>query len=167
MRRADHRAAVERFLESAEAVRDGQWTAHPLPDKWSPAQIAEHLVLTYDAMLRELKGGVGLRLRGSWWRRLLIRLRFLPMVLKQGRLPSGAPAVREVRPGDAICDKADFMRVFRERAQEFDLGIGAAHQKGGVRLTHPFFGRLDPSQALTLVAVHIEHHRKQLPLSSR
>lgn len=166
-RRADHRAAVERFLESAEAVQDGEWAIHPRQDKWSPAQIAEHLVLTYDAMLRELKGGVGLRLRGSWWRRLVIRLRFLPMVLKQGRLPSGAPAVREVRPGDATRDKAELVRVFRERALQFDEGIGAAHHKGGVRLTHPFFGRLDASQALKLVAVHIEHHRKQLPQPSR
>lgn len=164
-RRADHRAAVERFLESAAAVPEGRWSARPLPDKWSPAQIAEHLVLTYDAMLRELAGGVGLRMRGSWWRRLVIRLRYLPMVLKQGRLPEGAPAVREVRPGDATRDKAELVRLLRQRAQEFDEGMGAAHQKGGVRLSHPFFGRLDTSQALKLVAVHIEHHRKQLPVA--
>lgn len=162
-RLSEHRAAVERFLASAEAVTDARWSERPQGDKWSAAQVAEHLVLTYDAMLRELQGGVGMRLRGSWWRRAVIRLRFLPMVLNQGRLPAGAPAVREIRPGDAAREKTDLVPVFRQRASQFEEAIGAAHSRGGVRLTHPFFGRLGPLEALALVAVHIEHHRRQLP----
>jgi hypothetical protein len=161
-RREELRSAVERFLESAAAVEDARWTLPTQPDKWSPAEIGEHLVLTFDAVLRELGGGVGMRLRLGWWRRLYIRARYLRPLLAEGRFPEPSPAVREVRPtGPARC-KAELVQVFRERARAFDEGIAAAHEKGRFRMTHPFFGRLGTLDSVRLVAVHIEHHRKQL-----
>jgi hypothetical protein len=44
---------------------------------------SEVTAVSYAAMRRELAGGTGLRLRTRFWRRLLIRWRFLPMVLKE------------------------------------------------------------------------------------
>ncbi len=160
---AAHRAAVERFLATAGGVADTAWAARPRPDKWSPGHVVEHVLLTYEAMLRELQGGVGMRLRSSWWRRLVIRLRYLPAVLKEGRLPSGAPAVREIRPGDAVRDRPELLHVLRERTTQFDETLASAAQRGGVKLTHPFFGRLGAGEALALLAAHTEHHRRQLP----
>ena len=162
-RRAGLRATVERFLRSIDATPDARWTEPTRPDKWSPAEIAEHLVLTYDAVLRELGGGVGMRLRLNWWRRLYARARYLRPLLLEGRLPEGAPAVREIRPTGPVRAKAELLQVFRERARAFDEGIAAAHARGGFKMTHPFFGRLHASDSVRLVDVHIEHHRKQLP----
>jgi hypothetical protein len=163
-RREQLRATVERFLESVAAVDEARWTSPAKPDKWSPAEIAEHLLLTYDAVLRELGGGVGMRLRLNWWMRLYIRARYLRPLLKYGRFPERAPAVREVRPTGPVHGKAELIQAFRERARAFDEGIAAAHRQGRYRMTHPFFGKLDSSDAVRLVDVHIEHHRKQLPL---
>ena len=162
-RRAELRATVERFLRSVEATPDARWTQPAKPDKWSPAEIGEHLVLTFDAVLRELGGGVGMRLRLNWWRRLYVRARYLRPLLAEGRFPERSPAVREVRPTGPVRGKAELVRVFRERARAFDEGIAAAHETGGFRMTHPFFGRLHASDSVRLVDVHIEHHRKQLP----
>jgi hypothetical protein len=161
-RREELRAAVERFLQSAAAVEDSRWTLPTKPDKWSPGEVAEHLVLTYDAVLRELGGGVGMRLRLNWWRRLYVRARFLRPLLAEGRFPEPSPAVREVRPTGPVRGKAELVRVFRERARAFEEGIAAAHEKGGFRMTHPFFGKLGALDSVRLVTVHIEHHRKQL-----
>jgi hypothetical protein len=160
---ADHRAAVDGFLAAAEGVDAARWATRPDAAKWSPGQVVEHVLLTYEAMLRELQGGVGMRLRANWWRRLVIRLRYLPAVLNEGRLPDGAPAVREIRPGDVVREKQDLLLCFRERAAQFDETIGAAHHRGGGKLTHPFFGRLGTAEALALLTAHTEHHRKQLP----
>jgi DinB family protein len=162
-RRTELRATVERFLRSVDATPDARWKEPARPDKWSPAEIGEHLVLTYEAVLRELGGGVGMRLRLSWWRRLYVRARYLRPLLAEGRFPEPSPAVREVRPTGPVRGKAELVQVFRERARAFDEGIAAAHQKGRFRMTHPFFGRLGALDSVRLVAVHIEHHRKQLP----
>lgn len=153
---------MERLITDIERLEDAAWLRAPAPEKWCPGQIAEHLVLSYDALLSELAGGHGMRLRGSWGRRLWIRLRYLPMVLRQGRMPSGAPAVREVRPSEPPRPRVLVVEALRERAARFDRELTRAFEAGGRRLTHPFFGSLRPPQALKLVAVHLEHHRKQL-----
>ena len=163
-RRTELRATVERFLLSVDATPDARWKEPARPDKWSPAEIGEHLVLTYEAVLRELGGGVGMRLRLNWWRRLYVRARYLRPLLAEGRFPEPSPAVREVRPTGPVRGKAELVQVFRERARAFDEGIAAAHHKGRFRMTHPFFGRLGTLDSVRLVAVHIEHHRKQLPI---
>jgi hypothetical protein len=162
----DHEREIARFLRCAESLDDAAWTAKPAPGKWSPGQIAEHLVLSYAAMRRELGGGTGLRLRGRFWRRLLIRWRFLPMILNERRLPPGAPAVREIRPAEEPRPRAVVTGDLREQATLFERELASARASRGGRLTHPFFGRLSAAEALRFVAVHAAHHRRQLPGST-
>lgn len=160
--RAEHRQAVGRVVETVDGLDEAAWLRAPAPGKWCPAQVVEHLLLSYDALLRELGGAAGMRLRASWWRRFVIRLRYLPMVLDQGRLPEGAPAVREIRPASPARARPAATHALRERAERFDAEITRAFEDGTARLTHPFFGRLRAPQALRFVAVHLEHHRKQI-----
>jgi DinB superfamily len=120
-------------------------------------------VLSYAAMRRELAGGAGLRLRSRFWRRLLLRWRFLPMILKEGRLPPGAPAVREIRPPEEPRARAVATGDLREQATLFEQELDRARTSGGGRLTHPFLGRLSPREVLRFVAVHAAHHRRQIP----
>jgi hypothetical protein len=160
--RSEHMGAVERLLRDIDALDETAWLRAPAPEKWCPGQIAEHLVLSYDALLSELGGGEGMRLRKSRWLRLWIRLRYLPMVLRQGRLPHGAPAVREVRPGPEPRERRVVVDALRERSERFERELTRAFEAGGRRLTHPFFGRLTPLQTFKLVAVHLEHHRLQI-----
>lgn len=159
----EHEREIGRFLAEAKRLDDAAWALRPAAGKWSPGHIAEHLVLSYAAMRRELAGGVGLRLRGRFWRRLLIRWRFLPMVLKERRLPAGAPAVREIRPPDEPRARAVVTSDLREQATLFEQELGRARASGGGRLTHPFFGRLSAAEGLRFVAVHAAHHRRQIP----
>src|SRR5262245_42798770 len=160
---AEHQRQIALFLADAERLDDAAWTRKPAPGKWSPGQIAEHLVLSYAAMRRELAGGTGLRLRTRFWRRLLVRWRFLPMILETGRLPPGAPAVREIRPADEPRGRAVVTSDLREQAALFDQELGRARDAGGGRLTHPFLGRLTALEVIRFVAVHAAHHRRQIP----
>src|SRR5262249_40926363 len=139
---ADHQREISRFLADAEQLDDAAWSRKPAPGKWSPGQIAEHLVLSYAAMRRELAGGTGLRLRATFWRRLLIRWRFLPTILNARRIPPGAPAVREVRPAEEPRARAVVTGDLRDQAALFEQELGRAGDAGGGQLTHPFLGRL-------------------------
>jgi hypothetical protein len=159
----EHRREVASFLAIVEALDDAAWAREPAPGKWSPGQITEHLVLSYAAMRRELEGGVGLRLRTTFWRRLLIRWRYLPMVLREKRLPAGARAVREIRPSGEPRPRTVAAPDLREQARRFEEELTRARDRGRVRLTHPFFGRLGADEAMRFVAVHAAHHRGQLP----
>ena len=161
-----HSAAVHQFLATASAVAPSAWPAPVAPGKWSPGQITAHVTLAYDAMGQELRGTPGMRIRTTWWQRLIFRAVVLPALLRNGTIPGGAKAPRETRPHDVVTDQAAAIEQLRQAAAAFEEDIGKAHAGGGARLTHPYFGRLDTLQAIRLVAVHTEHHTRQLPRSA-
>ena len=57
---AEHRAAIEAFARTAESVDPAVWNLPRAEGKWTPAQVVQHLILSYEAGLRELDGGAGM-----------------------------------------------------------------------------------------------------------
>jgi hypothetical protein len=155
----DHRDSIEEFSAAARAVEAAAWERRPAPDKWSPSQIAEHLRITYDVILRELRGGAGIRVRLPWWRRSLLRATVLRGIVRHGRFPGRAPAVREIRPGDGPYERAATLAALADLSQAFLREIEAHPDK---RLSHAFFGRMAAPAGLRMLAAHNRHHAAQL-----
>jgi len=127
----EHRHEISRFLADVERLDESAWLQTSAPGKWCPGQIAEHLVLGYEALLRELAGGVGIRARGTWWQRLLIRWRYLSLMLEERHIPSGVRAVREVRPPDTPRPRPTVVTALREATARFEEELTRAREKGG------------------------------------
>lgn len=161
--RAAHREAATRFATRAAGVPAKHWTTARAPGKWSPAEIAEHLSLTYEHLLRELRGGPPARVKGSWLVRLAARYKFLPMLLRDGTIPPGVRAPREVRPQMPAEDRTEALERFQALAVDFEEEITSRRAAGGGALTHPYFGKLGPERGIRFVEVHIRHHTTQLP----
>jgi hypothetical protein len=160
--RADHTSSVDTFITAAEATPAAAWEL-PLSDgKWSPAQVAEHLRLTYETAGRELSGEPGIRIRTSWWLRLLLRARVLPAILRSGRIGGGALAPRELRPGAGPFARDATLANLRQAAATVEMDLMARVQDGRAGLTHHVFGRLPPARTLRFLTVHNLHHARQL-----
>lgn len=158
----EHQEAVERFIRSCQQVPADRWR-HPLAaGKWSPAQVAEHVCLTYEALLHELGGGAGMRPRVGTGMQRLLRWVMLPHILFHRSFPVRARAPRETRPGDAHPDCAVVLARLRDVAERFEHELNRARGNGEVHLTHPYFGCVEPVKTLRFCAVHLEHHRRQL-----
>lgn len=157
-----HRDAVAAFAATATQLTPDAWNAAPAPDKWSPAQVAEHLRLTYTIVRAELEGRGGFRIRTSWWQQRLFQWFYLPRILARARFPRGVPAVREIRPGPGPYDRT---RMLEDLASESEVFLTQVRGIiGSNRLvSHPFLGRLDPMSGLQLVTQHMRHHHAQLP----
>jgi len=162
---ADHRAAIEEVARVVEGQDPAAWTRAPQPGKWSPSEIAQHLILSYAPPLAELSGGAGFAIRVPWWKRAVLRWKVLPTLLG-GEFPRGAPAPREIRPKTGAADPAGAARELRESAERFARRLAEAERASRVRLTHPYFGKLTAPQLLKLLAVHAGHHRAQFPPGS-
>jgi hypothetical protein len=160
---AAHQEAAAAFVSRAHAVPAAQWKSALVPGKWSPAEIAEHLSLTYEHLIVELRGGKGIRVKGSWLFRLAARVKFLPPLIRDGTIPPGVRAPREVRPAMPAEDRAAALERFRSLAIEFDHELTARRASGRGSLTHPYFGKLGPDRGIRFVEVHIRHHTRQLP----
>ncbi len=157
-----HSQAAATLVETAERIPSDQWLSPRAEGKWTPGHVLEHLNLTYDTLIRELKGGPGMAVQTKLWQRLLLRLTIMPKILRGGGFPAAARAPREIRPEKAAEDKDAAIAAFRERARQFDLAAVAAHAKGDVTLSHAYFGKGSVPQSMLLCSRHIEHHQKQL-----
>lgn len=160
--RAAHHAAVDDFLTAARQLAAEEWSRPVAEGKWSPAEIAEHLRLTYETVGGELGGAPGIRPRGTWWSRMLLRFSILPGILRTGRIPGNARAPREIRPIGGPFDQRTTLDALEAAAAVFEERLGARPDASGAVLTHHVFGRLGVADAWRFAAVHTEHHRRQL-----
>jgi hypothetical protein len=157
---AEHREAVERFVTLARSVASERWGTAPQHKKWSPTQVTEHIALTYEVLLRELSGGSAMAARTNWWQRILLRKFILSRILKTGRIPTGATAPRELRPGPVALDRDTLLEKIRAGASRLDAELARGQESA--RLTHPYFGRLNAPTILRFCAIHTRHHAGQL-----
>jgi len=157
----EHRDAVRRFVATAEGLDADAWSRPRPGGKWSPAQTAEHLVLAYEAVLRELSGEPGIRPRVVGARQRLLRWVLLPHILFHRSFPLRAASPREIRPPESHADRAALLARMRELAARAERELEAARSTGA-RITHPYFGALPALPALRFIAVHVEHHLRQL-----
>lgn len=159
----EHDLATAELLEAARAVPAERWLRPLSPGKWSPAEVVEHLCLTYETLRAELGGAPGMALRTRGWQRLLLRFTLRPRLLAGGRFPRGVRAPREIRPGELPPEREEGLARFRRCADDFRAAVEVAHAgRPGVRLTHAYFGALPLAEAVRFSAVHVRHHRGQL-----
>jgi hypothetical protein len=160
--RDQHRAALEAYAAAARALGSDRWTEPRSEGKWTPAQLTEHLTLSYRAFLQELRGGEPMRMRVSGFRLPLLRWLLLPHILFHRTFPRGAVAPRELRPAEGSDDAETALAELFALGTECELEIDAARARPRAVITHPYFGAIDAVRALRFQAVHLEHHTRQL-----
>lgn len=160
----DHSASVREFCARAEGVGEARWLVPRAEGKWTPAQETRHLILAYEAFLRDASGVGKMQLRGSALKRKLWRWVGLTVILWRKRIPVAARAPRESRPEWEPAPASELLPLYRQRATEFAEAITRLQKSEPRRtFTHPYFGEIAIEQTLTLVAVHNRHHAAFLP----
>ena len=160
----DHAASAREFIAKAERVSAAQWLVPRAEGKWTPAQEARHLILAYDALLRDAGGTGKMRLKGNALKRRIWRLIGLTSILWRKRIPVAARAPKEARPEWEPAPASELLPVFHSRVSEFtEKIVHLQKNEPGKRFTHPYFGDIAIEQTLVFLAVHNSHHAKFLP----
>ena len=134
--------------------------AHPLADKWSIAEIVEHLVLSEEGVIGDISR---LADREAKPRRLKDRvmlvvvmgvLRFdIPVqVPGSGMRPVGGKSLAEL--GAAWERNHGFLRAF--------VHTSDAHRRRAAIFQHPVAGPLTLEQGLLMLEVHLDRHIRQI-----
>lgn len=157
----EHQEALDRLLDTLESADATGWERAGEGGEWSPAQVAEHLILAYEAVLREMAGAGSMQPRLRSWQQRVLRWFLLPHILFHQRIPVRSRAPREVRPSQGGVPRNEAGQRLTELARRVELDLESGLELGR-HLTHPYFGPISPLQTLRFCAAHLEHHRRQI-----
>ena len=155
----ENRAAVDGFVAAASRIPAGAWHRPLRPGGWTPAQVAEHIVLAYEVFVGQLAGDPPMQRILGPFKQAALRWILLPHVLFHRSFPVTARAPREVRPPGPGIEQADLEPRLRAAAEALDRDARVSTLPF---IPHPYFGPLRLPVALRFVAVHTEHHTRQL-----
>lgn len=155
-RRADLGEAVARV---PEALRDRR----PAPERWSTAEVLEHLV-AMDGAMRTMFAGAIAELQAAGARETdasSVLGRLDVERLRDRRRTLEAPP--RVQPRGQLDAAGAWTALARTRAELLDvLATGDGLALGAVTRPHPFFGPLDLYQWALIVAGHETRHADQI-----
>ena len=157
-----HEKALAEFLASAEALRSDDWSHATHPGKWSPAEIVEHVRLSFVTLRESVQGGPEMHAVLTGWKAAIARWFVMPKILRTGRFPKGARAPREVRPKNPSASREEGVAGVRAAARELEAALRSDPDLGSHRVVHPYFGSIPLTTSVHLLAQHIRHHRNQL-----
>jgi hypothetical protein len=159
---ASHAAAADAYCRAARSIDAAAWRTPVAPGKWSPAEITEHLNQIYDVVLDQLRGGPGLQIRTGSFVRWMLRRLALRRIMRRREIPVRVSAPAEATPLHVTDSQAEAVARMRTLAGELEREVTARRAEPGAHLTHHLFGSFDLLPAVDFVAIHIEHHCRQI-----
>ena len=150
------RAATNRFVESCRSAADADWTFRPTPADWSIADVAEHLTLADELILRQLSRLSANPLGEA--KPSLIDEEIPYLFYRGGDEPPNIAAPT----GAFAADRQSLQKLARSAASIFEWAEASSFDLRAFGLTHFVFGMLDGIQWLLFAEAHTERHRAQV-----
>jgi hypothetical protein len=153
-----------RLLETVEGLSDEQQGFRPAPEKWSAAQLCEHLSIVegnvtklIDRLLAKAEESDQVRDPATSFAPVSIE-----EFVEQTRTQK-LDAPERVRPGDS-CPLADSLAALRDTRDALHALRPRLEQADGhaVRFPHPAWGSLNLYQWLLFIGAHEERHIAQI-----
>jgi len=158
---AQHSNAAMAFAKTARSITPESWSEPLAEGKWSPAQVTEHLNRTYQVVIDEIRGGKGIRLRSPWLLRQVLRQTVLRSIYRKRQLPKGARAPSEIIPKVVEGTQVELLERFCALAHDFEQSM-STNRETGRKLTHHIFGEIELLPGIDFIAIHLEHHHRQI-----
>ncbi len=158
-----HRAVIADYVEMASRIDEQVWRLPVTAEKWTPAQITDHLILTYEMLVKQIRGEQSLKMQYGFPLRQILRLTILPKIYRTRQLPRGAKAPTEIMPEDSKMPRQTALAKLGELSGEFENEILSRRNDNKFRLTHHVFGAIKPLKGIDFIGIHTEHHARQLP----
>jgi uncharacterized damage-inducible protein DinB len=151
-----------KFLQSIAGLSQKQWTFKPGPDRWSVAEVAEHIAVSESTILGFVEKQLMTSPAAPEKRE---QVKGTDELILQ-RVPDRsrkAQAPEFLRPTGRWATEADLAKAFEEsRKATMDYVPTTNDDLRDHFLDHPVFGPLDGYQWLLLISAHSERHTAQI-----
>ena len=155
---SENRARVEHFI-AAMLAAPGGWTTPVRPGKWSPAEVCEHIVLSYRKTVAIVRGDAPGYPRVPRLLRPLVRKLVMELVIKRGAFMGRTRTFDALTPLAVTAHAGEGVERLREAVAECETVLRSL---GETPVPHPMFGAVPAADYLRFLAVHTRHHQSQL-----
>jgi hypothetical protein len=151
----------KQFLASIEGLSEAQWKWKSAPDRWSVAEVAEHITVSESALLgltnQAMKAPATPELLAKTKGKETLILKAIPDRTKRAQAPE------MLQPKGKWPTEAATAAAFKEaRAQTIALAKDASRDLRAYASLNPALQELDAYQWLLFLSAHTERHTKQI-----
>ncbi len=155
-------ATHDAFLQSIAGLSEKQWRFKPAPDRWSVAEVSEHIAVSESSIFELVHGKI---MAGPAMPEKRAEVKATDeQILKM--VPDRSHKVQApefLKPTGRWANRAEVTKAFEDaRATTMDY-VKTTHDDLRDHFgPHPFLGPLDAYQWILLISAHSERHTKQI-----
>jgi uncharacterized damage-inducible protein DinB len=151
----------DNFLKSISGLSQKQWTFKPAPDRWSVAEVAEHITVSESTIAGAVHGLM--QSPAAPEKRAQVKGKDELLLQRMPDRSHKAQAPEMLRPTGRWPTEADLIKAFEEaRKANMDYIRTTNDDLRDHFFDHPAFGTLDGYQWMLLIAMHSARHTAQI-----
>ena len=152
----------DNFLKSIAGLSQKQWTFKPAPDRWSVAEVAEHITVSESTLMGLIQKQV-MQSPAAPEKREQVKGRDEMILQRMPDRSHKAQAPEILRPTGRWVTEADLTKAFEQSRQaNIDYVRTTNDDLRDHFFDHPAFGTLDGFQWLLLLSAHSARHTAQI-----
>lgn len=150
------------FLKSISGLSEKQWRFKPAPDRWSVAEVAEHITITESTLLGMIQKQV-MTSPAAPEKRVEVKGKDELILTKVPDRSRKAQAPEFLKPTNRWANHDELAKAFEEeRKATMDYVKTTNDDLRDHFGPHPVFGPLDGYQWILLISTHSDRHTQQI-----
>lgn len=155
-------ATHDAFLQSIAGLSEKQWTFKPAPDRWSVAEVSEHIALSESMIMGFVRGQI-MTSAATPEKRAEVKATDAQILERVPDRSHKAQAPEFLKPTGKWATREDLTKAFEDaRKSTMDYVRTTNDDLRDHFGPHPMLGTLDAYQWILLVSAHSERHTKQI-----
>ena len=152
----------DNFLKSISGLSQKQWTFKPAPDRWSVAEVAEHITVSESTIMGLIQKQI-MTSPADPAKRAEVKGKDQMILQRMPDRSHKAQAPEMLRPTGRWATETDLVKAFEDsRKANMDYIRTTNDDLRDHFYTHPAFGLLDGYQWLLLLSGHTARHTEQI-----
>ena len=155
-------ATHDAFLQSISGLSEKQWRFKPAPDRWSVAEVSEHIALSESMIMGFVQGQI-MTSAATPEKRAEVKVTDTQILQMVPDRSHKAQAPEFLKPTGKWATREDLTKAFEDaRKSTMDYVRTTNDDLRDHFGPHPLLGPMDAYQWILLVSAHSERHTKQI-----
>ena len=155
-------ATHDAFLQSIAGLSEKQWSFKPAPDRWSVAEVSEHIAVS-ESMIFGLVQSKFMAGPATPEKRAEVKVTDEVILAKVPDRSHKAQAPEFLKPTGRFADRAAVAKAFEDARKNTMQYVKTTQEDLRDHFgQHPLLGTIDAYQWILLISTHTERHTKQI-----